>query len=164
MQLSYKFSLITVFVAVVFIGCATKGDPTPHGTLISLEQIKSLKSDQSWNGKKVSIEGYASFCKKGFAAPSRITMGKKNLVIIYSAQDCDGEALMQANLLFAGNRTKLSGEKERNFIAVDDNFDNKTMKFTTDDYQELANSKFKFSGKLIWDDGNYYLEDVSIHQ
>ncbi|AWK03513.1 hypothetical protein HYN56_04460 [Flavobacterium crocinum] len=147
-------------ILVLFVSCAKEGKPSKQGQLLTLEQIKSLEKDQSWNGKLVEIEGYPAFC--GMFA--NVRLGEKNKMEIRTEQGCKGEKLIEANLEFGGDKVLLFGEKERNVVLAYENFSNETLKFCTDDYQELPTGKLKFSGTLIYINNTYYLDNVTIHK
>lgn len=157
---NYKRILIAVLIAVTFSACASKGKPTPEGVLLNQDQIKALAKDQSMNGKIVEIEGYPAFC----SMIVNVRPGAKSKMEIHADADCKGDVLIEANLLFGGNTTRLSGEKERNYVAAGKTFDNASLRFVTDDYQELPNGKFKFSGTLIYTGDSYYLDNITIHK
>ncbi|WCM42664.1 hypothetical protein MG290_03020 [Flavobacterium sp. CBA20B-1] len=142
------------------VSCTHKGEPTKQGEMLTTEQINALANDQSMNGELVSVEGFASFC----GSFSSVTGGKKGRMTIYSDGFCKGGKLMDAEILFADNKTPLSGEEERNQAIVDKNFSNETIKFTTDDYQEVSNGKLRFSGTVVYDGNNFYLDNVTIHK
>lgn len=152
--------IFPILMMLTFLSCAKKGEPSKRGQVLTIEQIKNLKTDQSLNGKLVEVEGYPAFC--GMMA--NVTLGAKSKMEVHTGANCDGEELIEVNLLFGGNTTKLSGEKERNYVAADKDFDNSTLKFITDDYQELPNGKFKFTGTLIYMDNTYYLDNVIINK
>lgn len=157
-------NLYNVFIAVAivfaFVSCAKKGEPSKRGQLLTAEQIKNLKTDKSLNGKLVEVEGYPAFC--GMIA--NVTLGAKSKMEVHTSPDCKGDELIEVNLLFGGNTTRLSGEKERNFVAAEKEFENNTLKFTTDDYQEMPNGKFKFTGTLVYKDNSYYLDNIIINK
>lgn len=159
-KIKFKPFFMVLIVCIFFLGCAKKGNPSKQGQLLTLEQIKSLKSDQSWNGKLVEVEGYPAFC--GMIA--NVTLGEKSKMEIFSETDCKGEKLLDVNLEFGGNTIALSGDKERNMAVADKDFSNKTLRFITDDYEELPSGKFKFSGTLIYINNSYYLDNLTIHK
>lgn len=159
-SIKIKLPLIVFATFTILIGCTKEGKPSKQGQLLTLEQIKSLGTDQSLNGKLVEIEGYPAFC--GMFADVRL--GEKSKMEIRTEQNCKGEKLIEANLYFGGDKILLFGEKERNVVLADKNFSNKTLKFCTDDYQELSNKKLKFSGTLIYINNSYYLDNVTIHK
>lgn len=152
------------FLALAFIStlasCTKKGEPNQLGEVLTTEQISALANDQSMNGKLVSVEGFASFCGRF----NRITGGQKSEMTIYSENFCQGDKLIKAKIEFSDNRTPLSGEEKRNYAEAEKSFTNETLKFMTDDYQELPNGKLKFSGTLVYDGDNYYLDNVTIHK
>ncbi|WP_143155010.1 hypothetical protein [Flavobacterium chilense] len=155
-RLTASLLILTLF----FAGCTKERKPSKQGELLTLEQIKSLENDQSRNGKLIEVEGYPAFC--GMFA--NVRLGEKSKMEIRTEQDCKGEKLIEANLYFGGNKVMLFGEKERNVVLAEKNFSNKTLKFCTDDGQELPNGKFKFSGTLIYINNSYYLDNVTIHK
>nr|WP_199001331.1 hypothetical protein [Flavobacterium sp. ASV13] len=149
-----------LILILVFAGCTKEHKPSKEGQLLTLEQIKSLENDQSWNGKLIEVEGYPAFC--GMFA--NVRLGEKSKMEIRTEQNCKGEKLIDANLEFGGDKVLLFGEKERNAVLADQNFSNETLKFCTDDCQELPTGKFKFSGTLIYINNSYYLDNVTIHK
>ena len=157
----------TTFLAVLALGiftvsCTQKGEPSKQGDLLSLEQIKALENDQSMNGKLVTIEGYAGLCDNSMF----VTKGKLNKMTIYSDGICNGEKLINAQILLTKGNIPLSGDKPRNYASFPD--DNKltdeSLTFMTDDYQEVKNEKLKFSGTIIYNGNNYTLDNVTIHK
>lgn len=154
--------LAMVTIAVFSVGCAKKGEPSKQGDLLSVEQIKALANDQSMNGKLVSIEGYAGLCNNSMF----VTKGKKNKMTIHSDGICKGEELIDAQIEISAGSIPLSGEKSRNYASFPDekNITDESLTFMTDDYQELKNQKLKFSGTIIYDGKNYYLDNVTIHK
>ena len=155
-----KLVLTLCISLVLFIKCTKQDNPSKQGELLTLEQIKSLKDDQQWNGKLIEIEGYPAFCSMF----TNIRLGEKNKIEIWTKQDCRGEILIEANLSFGGDKVMLFDQKERNVVLAQKNFSNKTLKFCTDDYQELPNGKFKFSGTLIYINNSFYLDNVTFHK
>ncbi|WP_300672091.1 hypothetical protein [Soonwooa sp.] len=155
----------TLILAAAFIGtlsnCTSKGEPNPQGQLLTTEQIKALSKDQSMNGKLVEVEGYAGICNSMF-----VTKGKKNEMIVYTDGFCKGEKLMDMQVNISRGDIAITGDEPRNFgsFADDKNLSNEALTFTTDDYQEVANGRLKFSGKLVYNGDNYYLENVTIHK
>ncbi|KAF2509133.1 hypothetical protein [Flavobacterium foetidum] len=157
-----KIAPIAIFLAITFIftACTKKGEPSKQGQLLTIEQVKSLEKDQSLNGKLVEIEGYPAIC----GMFGNVRVGEKNKMEIRTEPDCKGEKLIEVNLFFGGDKIRLSGEEERNVALATEKFTNATLKYITDDYQELPTGKFKFSGTLIYINNTYYLDNVTIHK
>jgi hypothetical protein len=153
--------LIFFVLLIQLMSCAKKGKPNSPGQLMSAEQLLQMPKDSSWNRKVVSIEGYAGYCK----IAGLLRMGTKNKLDIYTEADCEGKKLLPINIDFK-NSTALSGEQFRNYVNTKDKkeFQNSDLIFTTDDYQEIANTKLKFSGSLIYQNNTYYLDDITIHK
>ena len=158
-QIKKTAALFLIAGACLFSGCAKEGKPTDQGQLLTTEQIKNLSKDQTMNGKRVSVEGYGGFCSS-----FSITMGQKNNMEIYSDGICDGDKLIKAKVLLGGNLVALSGEKERNFVATTEKqVTDEGLTVSTDDYQEVKNGKLRFSGNIVYDGADIYLDNVSIH-
>lgn len=157
---SVKTTFLSFALAVTMASCTSKGEPHKPGEILVPQQIKTLASNQSMNGKLVTIEGYASFC----GAFSSVTVGKKNKMNIYADGFCKGDKLIDAQIAFGGNSIPLSGEELRNYAQADKSFENSTLKFITDDYQEIVNGKLKFSGIIIYNGKDYHLDSVTIHK
>jgi hypothetical protein len=153
------FAAAIAALSIFATGCSHQGKPHKRGELLNTEQIKALANDQSMNGKVVTIEGYAGICGSMF-----VTAGKNNNMDIYTDNYCEGTKLITAKIKIDNGSVPIGGEAYRNYAEVSGNFENKTIKFMTDDYQELANGKLKFSGTIIYDGSNYYLDNVIIYQ
>lgn len=72
----------TTFLAIitlVIVSCTKKGEPSKQGELLTIEKVKALSTNQSMNGKLVTIEGYVGFCNNSMFVKS----GKKNKMSIY---------------------------------------------------------------------------------
>lgn len=152
--------LVIIGIAILCVGCATKGAPTKLGQQLTREQIQALENDQSMNGKLATVEGYASFC----SVTASVRMGETITMTIYSDGFCEGDKLLAANIPFKYRSSQLTGEESRNYAMVDNHFTNETIKYITDDYQEVPNGKFKFSVTIIYDGDNYSLYNVTIHK
>lgn len=152
--------LVMIVIVAFTVSCTHKGNPTIQGDLLTAEQIKTLKNDQSMNGKLVSIEGYASFC----GSFSSVTGGKKGKMKIYTDGFCKGEKLIDAKIMFSNGSIPLSGEEKRNQAIAENSFTNETLQFTTDEYQDVPNGKLKFSGKVVYNGKDYYLDNITIHK
>ena len=146
--------------SLLIVSCAKNGTPSSRAELWTAEQIKSLPKDASMNKKQISAEGYLSFCDMY----NGVTMGKNNVMELRTEPDCKGEKLIDVSINF-NTSEKLFGEKYRNYATVEDKtFNNSSIKFMTDDYQEVPNGKLKFSGTLLFVNGHYELQDVVIYQ
>lgn len=154
--------LATVAFVTLTVSCTQKGEPSKQGELLTTEQIKALENDQSMNGKLVTIEGYAGLCNNSMF----ITIGKKNEMSIYSDRICKGEKLINAQIKISKGGIPLIGDKPRNFASFPDekNLSDESLIFMTDDYQEVKNEKFKFSGTIVYNGKNYSLDNVTIHK
>lgn len=148
------------------LACTSKGAPSPQGTLLTSEQIASLSKTGAFDGKLVMMEGYAAFCGGGLF--THIKAGEKSTFTLTSKPHCQGAKLAQMDILYAGTTIPLSGEKERNYFNPGAKRDSSTLKFMTDDYQEVqgaADVKLKFSGTLASRGTSaYVLENATIHR
>ena len=145
---------------VFFAACTSKEAPSDVGETISVEQIQNLPQDDSWNNKLVSFEGYFGFCDmfNSFKA------GSKAKLRITTEADCKGDRLIDAKIkIQLSSSSVIFGAAPRNQIVADGNINMETLKVITDDYQELDYQKFIFSGNLIYDNGKYYLDNVTMH-
>lgn len=158
-------TVFVLIVSLVAVSCEQKGAPSEQGELLTIEQITNLPEDGSWNNKLVSIDGYPGFCRRA----NIIKMDTKQKIAVTSETNCGGITLINANIGIRNSENKeilsFGGEKDRNYITVDPkNISNESMVIMTDDYQKSEYSKFRFSGKLIFDaDSGYYLDNVTIH-
>jgi len=146
-------------ISMLSASCSHQGKLNKRGDLLNPDQIKALANNQSMNGKLVTIEGYAGICGSMFVTP-----GKANDMDIYTDNYCEGTKLITAKIKISDGSTPIGGEAYRNYAEVSGNFENKTIKFMTDDYQELANGKLKYSGTIIYNGSNYYLDNVIIYK
>ena len=139
--------------------CTSKEAPSKVGESVSVEQIKNLPKDDSWNNKLVSFEGYFGFCGiAGYKA------GSKAKLSITTEPGCKGDRIIDAKIgIQLLSSSVVFGSAPRNEIDTDERIDIKTLKVITDDYQKVDYQKFIFSGNLIYDSGNYYLDNVTIH-
>ena len=145
---------------VLMAACTTKEAPSQIGESISVEQLKNLPKDDSWNNKLVSFEGYFGFCRMA----NIIKFGSKAQLRITTEADCAGDRLIDAKIrIEMSGSTLIAGAAPRNQIVADKNIDLETLKVITDDYEKVEYQKFIFSGNLIYDNGNYYLDNVTIH-
>ncbi|NDW19475.1 hypothetical protein D0T53_11220 [Dysgonomonas sp. 216] len=152
-----KKMLLLALSVLFLVGCTTKGDPTPEGEFFTLEQIEGLPADNSLDGKIITLEGYPGLCK----SMNLIKIKKRNKISIHSEANCQGTQLIMANLFFIdGKGTLIFGDEPRNQVIF---ADDKSITYITDDYQKLPSDKFRFTGKLVFEEGGYYLNDVSIH-
>jgi len=153
--------LLLLTCSIVFItACTTKEAPSQMGESISVEQLKNLPKDDSWNNKLVSFEGYFGFCRMANIVKS----GSKAEVRITTEENCQGDRLIDAKILVElSGSTILAGSAPRNQIIAEKNINLETIKVLTDDYEKVSYQKFTFSGNLIYNNGNYYLDNVTIH-
>lgn len=154
--------LAMLAIATLTLSCTKKGEPSNQGEILTIEQIKALKNDQSMNGKLVTIEGYAGLC----GLSSLVKLGKKNEMAIYSDGICEGVKLINANIEISRGGYQLAGPEPRNHADFPDenNIANESMTFMTDDYQEVKNEKLKFSGTVVYNGKYYSLDNVTIHK
>ena len=145
---------------IYLAACTSKEAPSQMGESVSVEQIKNLPQDDSWNNKLVSFEGYFGFCDfmNSFKA------GSKAKLRITTEPDCKGDRLIDAKIpIELSSSSVLFGAAPRNRIVTDKNITLKTLKVITDDYQKVDYQKIVFSGNLIYDSGKYYLDNVTLH-
>ena len=145
---------------VLLAACTTKEAPSQMGEVISVEQLKNLPKDDSWNNKLVAFEGYFGFCKMANLFKS----GSKAQLRITTEANCKGDRLIDAKIrIEMSGSTTLAGAAPRNQIVADKNINSETLRVITDDYQKVEYQKFIFSGNLIYDNESYYLDNVTIH-
>ena len=156
-----KVKVFLVMCSIVcFAACTSKEAPSKMGERISEEQLKNLPNDDSWNNKLVSFEGYFGFCSRVGVYKS----GSKAKLRLTTESDCNGERLIDAKILIEiSGKTVIAGAASRNRIVADKSINMETLKVITDDYQTNDYQKFIFSGNLIYDDGSYYLDNVTLH-
>jgi hypothetical protein len=156
-----KKMFLVMCSAVVLAACTSKEAPSQMGETVSAEQIGNLPRDDSWNNKLVSFEGYFGFCDNVFRS---FKAGSKAKLSITTEADCEGERLIDAKIsLQLSSSSVVFGAAPRNQIVAGEDINLETLKVITDDYQEVEYRKFIFSGNLIYDNGNYYLDNVTIH-
>lgn len=152
--------LLCLLMVACFWGCLSEGEPSEMGQVLTEEQIAQLPGDDSWNGKLVAVKGYPSFAKKVIKSKSR------NLFSISATPESKG--LINANIYVENadkEGTTLFGSKPRNLVKITtSNLDVRNATFITDDYAESGYKAFIFSGTLVYDQGNVYLDKVSIHE
>ena len=158
------FVLVCLLMAgTLFPSCEKKGEPSQVGELLTTEQIKALPADDSWNMKLVAIDGYMSHCRR----LSVVNLGSKNKVTITTEPSCEGEKLIEVKVFFQpADRTDipLGGIKSRNFLTMSKEKPNlEDSKFTLDDYEVVDYQKMRISGELIYDNGSYYLDHITLH-
>lgn len=158
------FAITVLAVSALFASCASKGTPSEVGELLTPEQIAALPDDGSWAGRLVAVDGYPGFCKM----VSMIKLDSRNKMQITSAPNCEGQTLIDANVSVRdGARTELAsfgGEKSRNFVVLSkENTEPANAEYTLDDYTESDYRKFRFSGELVFENGGYFLDKVTIH-
>ena len=152
--------LILMCCILFFATCATKQSSSQMGELVSTDQIKNLPKDDSWNNKLVSFEGYFGFC----SMIGNYKAGSKAKLAITTEANCKGDRLINAKIsIQLSSSSVILGAAPRNQIVTEKKIETETLKVITDDYQELAYQKFIFSGNLIYDKGDYYLDNVTIH-
>jgi hypothetical protein len=130
------------------------------GESVSAEQIINLPKDDSWNNKKVSFEGYFGFCSR----IGNYKAGSKATLRITTEPYCQGDRIIDAKIVVQlSASTTVFGAAPRNEIVTDEDIKMETLKVITDDYQKVDYQKFIFSGNLIFNNGSYYLDKVTIH-
>jgi hypothetical protein len=145
--------------SVLLLGCATKEAPSPIGEPVSVEQIKNLPQDDSWNNKLVSFEGYFGFCR-----PSHLKAGSKTSLRLSTEANCKGDKIIDAKIrIQLSSSSVIFGSAPRNEIVAGSEFTTETLQVITDDYQKVGYQKFLFSGKLIYSGTSYSLDNVTIH-
>jgi hypothetical protein len=147
---------------LLFSSCLQKGTPSEQGVLMTGAEIKNLPATDEFNMKLVSIDGYFGFCGRF----NRLKAGAKNDINITSEPDCQGDKLISAKISIKSSSSTAiagAGEKPRNYLSAPKSITLDNIKIITDDYQEVDYQKFRFSGNLIYDNGSYYLDNVTIH-
>ena len=162
MKTTKLFVLVSVFFAgILFTSCTSKGKPSQVGELITVEQLKSLPSDDSWNSKSVAVDAYLSYCRK------LIKFNQRNKAVITTEPGCKSDRLIEANISIKDAEDKstlLVGEESRNYVAMSkSNLNIEDAEFVLDDYQKVGYQKMRISGTLIYDNGEYYMNDVTLH-
>ena len=153
--------MFLVMCSLFFLAaCTSKEAPSPMGESVSVEEIKNLPPDDSWNNKLVSFEGYFGFC----SMINSFKAGSKAKLRITTEANCKGDRLMDAKIsIQLASSSVVLGAAPRNQIVAEKDLNMATLKIITDDYQKVDYQKFIFSGNLIYDNGNYYLDNVTIH-
>ena len=154
--------LTTILVAgIVAASCVHKGEPSQVGELITIEQLKSLPSDDSWNLKSIAVDAYLSHCSH------LIKFDQKNTAVITAEPSCKSDRLIDVKIVIkdANSGSVLLGGKEpNNYIAMTkDNLTIESAEFVLDDYQKVSYQKMRISGTLIYNNGKYYMNDVTLH-
>ncbi|WP_163725041.1 MULTISPECIES: hypothetical protein [unclassified Parabacteroides] len=150
-----------IVCSILFVvACTSKHPPSQIGELICIEQLKNLPEDDSWNNKLVSFEGYFGFCRM----INVVNTSSKTNLHITTEPNCGGDHLINARIRFIRAESKtIMGPADRNKIIVEKEINLNTLKVITDDYQKIDYQKFIFSGNLLYDNGTYYLDNVTIH-
>jgi hypothetical protein len=156
-----KVKVFLVMSSLFFLAdCTSKEAPSEVGESVSVEQIKNLPKDDSWNNKLVSFEGYFGFCRKVGVYKA----GSKAKLQITTEPYCQGDRIIDTKIkIQRSESTTVFGSAPRNEIVTDEKIDMETLKVITDDYQEVEYQKFIFSGNLIYDSESYYLDNITIH-
>ena len=154
--------LTTIFVAgMFFTSCVHKGEPSQVGELMTIEQLKSLPSDDSWNLKSIAVDAYLSHCS------FLIKLDKKNTAVITTEPGCKSERLLDVKIVIKDandSSVLLGGQEPRNYFAMSkDNLNIEDAEFVLDDYQKVGYQKMRISGTLIYDNGKYYMDHVTLH-
>lgn len=162
MKTTKSFVLVSVFFAgILFTSCTSKGKPSQVGELITVEQLKSLPSDDSWNNKSVAVDAYLSYCR------ALIKFDRRNKAVITTEPGCKSDRLIEANISIKDAEDKsvlLGGEESRNYVAMPkSNLNIEDAEFVLDDYQKVGYQKMRISGTLIYNNGEYYMNDVTLH-
>ena len=154
------FVLVCVFAGIFFTSCSSKGEPSQVGELITVEQLKSLPSDDSWNLKLVAVDAYLSYCR------SLIKIDQRNRAVITTEPSCKSDRLIEANISIKDAEKKstlLYGEESRNYVSWPKSRNIEDAEFVLDDYQKVGYQKMRISGTLIYDNGEYYMNDITLH-
>ena len=162
MKTKKLFVLVCIFAGMFFISCTHKGKPSQVGELITIEQLQSLPSDDSWNLKSVAVDAYLSYCGR------LIKFDQKNKAVITTEPSCKSDRLIDANIAIRNSESKsvlLGGKEPNNYIAMPkSNLGIENSEFVLDDYQKVGyQEKLRISGTLIYDNGKYYMNDVTLH-
>ena len=157
------FVLTTILVAgIFFTSCIHKGEPSQVGELITVEQLKSLPDDDSWNLKLVAVDAYLSYCGH------LIKFDQKNTAVITTEPSCKSDRLIDAKISIKDSESKsvlLGGKEPNNYISMPkSSLGIENSEFVLDDYQKVGyQEKLRISGTLIYDNGKYYMNDVTLH-
>ena len=154
--------LVGIFVVgMLFVSCTTKGEPSQVGELVTVEQLKSLPNDDSWNLKSVAVDAYLSYCH------GLIKFNQRNKAVITTEPGCKSDRLIEANIAIKDADDKsvlLGGEESRNYVSMSkSNLNIEESEFVLDDYQKVGYQKMRISGTLVYDNGEYYMNDVTLH-
>lgn len=156
-----KISLITLFASCLFFSaCVSKEAPSEVGELMTEEQITNLPKDDAYNKRLVAVDGYWNF------ASHLIKSGTKNNIVISSEPNGRGTSLIRASVGVNSSENEgitLAGAASRNIIKVAKPVDIKTCVVITDDYNEVGYQKMRFSGTLVYENGEYKLENITLH-
>lgn len=147
-------------LALCLTACVSKEKPTEIGRILTSEEVVTLAGDNSNNGKQVAVKGYPAFSRRV------VKIDARNFLSITTSPG--GDVLIRANV-FVSNADKegttLIGTKPRNLVLVtSDNLDITQAQFILDDYSEPGYGEYLFSGTLICDGDDCYLDNVSIHK
>jgi len=163
MKTKKSFVLVSIFFAgIFFTSCIHKGKPSQVGELITIEQLQSLPSDDSWNLKLVAVDAYLSYCGR------LIKFDQRNTAVITTEPSCKSDRLIDAKIVIKDAESKsvlLGGKEPNNYIAMPkSNLGIENSEFVLDDYQKVGyQEKLRISGTLIYDNGKYYMNDVTLH-
>jgi len=156
-----KKELIGVIACVTFSGCTSEEAPSKQGQLLSIETIKTLDSYKTYQNKLISVEGYPAFCSK---VVTSVRSNSPNKISVYAEPGCKGKELIDANILVDRGDIVVIGNKKRNCLSIAENSDFENIKMITDDYKNTSNEKVRLSGTLVYENGSYYLDKVTIHK
>ena len=156
------FLLVTIITGIFFTSCVHKGQPSQVGELITIEQLKSLPSDDSWNLKSVAVDAYLSYCGH------LIKFDQKNTAVITTEPSCKSDRIIDVKIAIKDAESKsvlLGGKEPNNYIAMPkSNLGIENSEFVLDNYQKVGyQEKLRISGTLIYDNGKYYMNDVTLH-
>ena len=151
-----------LFAGIIATSCVHKGQPSQVGELITIEQLKSLPSDDSWNLKSVAVDAYLSYCGR------LIKFDQRNTAVITTEPSCKSDKIIEAKIVIKDAESKsvlLGGKEPNNYIAMPkSNLGIENSEFVLDDYQKVGyQEKLRISGTLIYDNGKYYMNDVTLH-
>ena len=162
MKTKKLFVLVCIFAGIFFLSCTHKGKPSQVGELITIEQLQSLPSDESWNLKLVAVDAYLSYCGR------LITFDKKNKAVITTEPSCKSDRIIDVKIVIKDAESKsvlLGGKEPNNYISMPkSNLGIENSEFILDDYRKVGyQEKLRISGTLIYDSGKYYMNDVTLH-
>ncbi len=160
-----KIKFLAIMLLAAFAtACVTKEAPSEIGERLTPEQIASLSAPGAadiWNGKLVSVQGYPDY------NTHLIKMSQRNMMTISPAPDSK-EVLIKAKIVVVNADkvgTRIYGTADRNEIRVtSDDLELKNAGFLLDDYSTVEYGELLYSGMIVYDGSDYWLEGVTIHK